>query len=393
MKPSGHDHKHSIAIPMQIKILDNLGSIDRMAWNHLLSDNNPFLKYEFLSALECNHCVNEECGWQPQHIVIYDDNGKLVAASPLYLKYHSYGEFVFDWAWADAYQRNQLAYYPKLVSAIPFTPITGPRLLTAPGVNAEEMGRLLIETTINLAREHNYSSAHWLFPTTSQKNFMQHQGLITRLSCQYHWQNRNYENFDHFLSHFSSRKRKNILKERRQVGAAGVNFRLLNGNEINSEEWQIFYKFYCEIYKRKWGSPSLSLAFFEEISSTLPEQVLLVLAYKDNKCIGAALNLRSDNILYGRHWGCSEQLPGLHFETCYYQGLEYCIKNGLERFEPGAQGEHKIARGFLPTKTWSAHWIAEPQFRQAIEQFTRNEAIEIEKMMLQLENHSPFRQQ
>jgi predicted N-acyltransferase len=375
---------------MHIEVRDNLDSVSRSAWNYLLVDNNPFLRHEFLFALERHQCVGQTSGWQPQHLIIYDDLGQLIAASPLYLKYHSYGEFVFDWSWAEAYQRNRLAYYPKLVSAIPYTPMTGQRLLTAPGADSRELSKMLINAAISLAEEYDYSSVHWLFPDETQQEFMHQQGLIIRLGCQYHWRNRGYENFDHYLSRFSSRKRKNIIKERRQVQEAGVTFRILHGDEIKSEEWQLFHKFYREIYDRKWGSPSLTPGFFKEIGSTLADQIVLVLAYLDGECIAAALNLRSDDTLYGRHWGCNKQLPGLHFETCYYQGLEYCIQHGLKRFEPGAQGEHKIARGFLPTPTWSAHWIAQPDFRDAIERFCHAEAKEMDAMMHRMMSHSPF---
>ncbi len=376
---------------MEIAVLDNLLAVDRQAWNRLVVGNNPFLRHEFLSALESHNCVSKESGWEPQHIVIYDDNKQLVGAIPLYIKHHSHGEFVFDWSWAEAYRRNQMAYYPKLVSAIPYTPMTGQRLLIATDTDETDISRRLVEASIELAKQRNCSSVHWLFPSLAQKALLKKAGLIIRQGCQYHWHNDKYQNFDHYLSYFSSRKRKNVLKERRQIKQAGISFRQLRGDEISSDEWHLFYKYYREIYDRKWGFPSLTLGFFEEISRTIPEQILLVLAYQNDKCIATALNLRSDDILYGRHWGCSVQIPGLHFETCYYQGLDYCIQHSLNRFEPGAQGEHKIARGFLPTATWSAHWIADRQFREAIDRYTRVEAGEMDKMMQQLKSHSPFR--
>ena len=375
---------------MKITVVDDLSTVDRQSWNHLIQDNNPFLKHEFLFALEKHGCVSKECGWQPQHILIHDNNNRLIAASPLYIKYHSHGEFVFDWSWAEAYQRNHMAYYPKLVSAIPYTPMTGQRLLISPEVNSTEVGKLLIEATIELAQANNLSSVHWLFPTVEQKDLFQQQGLAIRLGCQYHWHNQGYESFEHYLSHFSSRKRKNILKERRQVQQLGLEIRVLHGNEISHEEWQLFHQYYCDLYDRKWGFPSLTLGFFEEIGETLAQQVVLVQAYRGNECIANALNLRSDDTLYGRHWGCSESLPGLHFEACYYQGLEYCIQHGLKSFEPGAQGEHKIARGFLPTPTWSAHWISDPRFRDAVDHFTKTEMAEMKSFMKKLNSNSPF---
>ncbi len=376
---------------LQVTLIDSLEQIERRDWNRLVRDNNPFLRHEFLSALERHHCVGQDSGWQPQHIVVHDERCRLVGASPLYAKVHSHGEFVFDWSWAEAYQRSRLAYYPKLVSAIPYTPMSGERLLIAPEADAAQVAGTLITAITELAEEMGYSSAHWLFPSEAQKDIMARQGLIIRQGCQYHWHNQGYESFDHYLSHFASRKRKNVLKERRQVQNAGISFRLLHGDEISPEEWSLFHRFYREIYDRKWGFATLSLDFFQEIGRALPRQVVLVLAYRGDTCIAAALNLRSDHTLYGRHWGCDEALPGLHFETCYYQGLEYCLKHGLTRFEPGAQGEHKIARGFLPTRTWSAHWISHPEFRQAIARYTAAEAAEMDKLMQRLETHSPFR--
>lgn len=376
---------------MRVTHTDSLEMVDRVQWNRLVADNNPFLKHEFLAALERHDCVGGESGWQPRHILIFDQDGSLIGAAPLYLKYHSHGEFVFDWSWAQAYQRNHQAYYPKLVSAIPFTPMTGQRLLVATEANQKAVAQRLVAAAIELAEQFDYSSVHWLLPTEAQTAFFRRQGLTIRQGYQYHWHNRRYESFDHYLSHFSSRKRKNVLKERQQVQTAGVTLRRLHGNDIAANDWALFHKFYRGIYNRKWGFPSLSLGFFKEIGRTLPDQVVLVLAYRGDECIAAALNLRGDDTLYGRHWGCSEQLPGLHFEACYYQGLEYCIEHGLARFEPGAQGEHKIARGFLPARTWSAHWIADPLFRDAIERYTTAEAMEMEKLIQRLEGHSPFR--
>lgn len=376
---------------MKTAIHIHLDEIDPLTWNQLVCGNDPFLKHEFLVALERHDCVGGKSGWLPQHVAIYSDSGALLGAAPLYLKYNSYGEFVFDWSWAEAYQRHGLAYYPKLVSAIPFTPMTGERLLIAADADQNAVRNAIISATLEVAREHNTSSVHWLFPTTDEKELLQQQGFAIRLGCQYHWHNRSYESFDHYLEQFSSRKRKNIIKERRQVQDAGITFRILHGHEITADEWQLFYHYYCAIYDRKWGVPSFTLGFFEEIGQTMAGQVVLVLAYQHGDCIAAALNLRSDDTLYGRHWGCREQIPALHFETCYYQGLEYCIEQGLQRFEPGAQGEHKIARGFLPTATWSAHWIAHPEFRRAIEQFCRAEEIEMERQMVALQQLSPFR--
>lgn len=376
---------------MDIQVTQSLATVDPENWNALVSGNNPFLKHEFLVALERHDCVSQSNGWHPSHILIYDDNNHLIAASPLYIKHHSHGEFVFDWSWAEAYQRNQLEYYPKLVSAIPFTPMTGQRLLIRKDGDVARLRSALLEKTLELTGQQDMSSAHWLFTTPEETKWLRDKGLSIRLGCQFHWRNQEYQSFDHYLSHFSSRKRKNILKERKHVSQAGIEMQIKHGAEISTEEWKIFHRYYCEIYDRKWGVPSLSLGFFQEIGRSLADQVVMVLAYRGEECIATALNLRSDDTLYGRHWGCSEQIPALHFEACYYQGLEYCIQQGLQSFEPGAQGEHKIARGFLPTATWSAHWIAHEGFRQAVDQYTRHEEREMERHIKELGAQSPFK--
>jgi len=376
---------------MDIQVLDSLTSVEATEWNALVADNNPFLKHEFLSALERHDCVSLTSGWQPSHIVIRDDDNRLVAASPLYIKHHSHGEFVFDWSWAESYQRNRLTYYPKLISAIPFTPMTGQRLLVARDDDPNKLRRQLLTATLELLERQGLSSMHWLFPNDEETEWLRQQGLSIRLGCQYHWHNRDYRNFDDYLSHFSSRKRKNVVKERRQVVESGVELVIKHGDEITPQEWQRFHRFYREIYDRKWGFPSLTLGFFEEIGRTLADQIVMVLAYRDSECIATALNLRSDTTLYGRHWGCSEQIPALHFEACYYQGLEYCIEHSLQTFEPGAQGEHKIARGFLPTPTWSAHWMAHAGFHEAVADFTRREEMEMKRVIEELNAQSPFK--
>ncbi len=375
---------------MQTKVIHDIKEIPAADWNALLHDSNPFLRHEFLSALESHYCVNPQIGWQPSHITLYEDN-KLIAASPAYVKGHSQGEFVFDWSWAEAYERHDLNYYPKLIVAIPFTPLTGQRLLISDQTNFIAVAEKLISATIETAKSLNCSSSHWLFPNEIEKTALQQQKLSIRLGCQYHWENDDYTDFNHFLNHLSSRKRKNIIKERRQVYEAGVTFRVLHGHEISENEWRIFHQYYCAIYDRKWGAPSLTLAFFREIGQTLAENLVLILAYQHGECIAAALNLRSDDTLYGRHWGCRDYLPALHFETCYYQGLEYCIQHNLKRYEPGAQGEHKIARGFLPTPTWSAHWIAHPDFADAIEEFCCEEQKQMQITIEKLTSHSPYK--
>lgn len=378
---------------MIIKRVQHISDISRDDWNALVRDHNPFLKHEFLAALETCGCVGGDTGWTPCHLVIYDEQ-RLIAASPQYIKYNSYGEFVFDWSWAEAYQQHGLAYYPKLLCAVPFTPLSGQRLLVDARYDATQLRTSLINASIQFAQQLELSSLHCLFPDQSDMDALQQRDdLSLRLGCQYHWHNQNYRDFEHYLSHFNSRKRKNINKERRQLTAQNLRFEIRHGDEMTPELWQRFYQLYCELYDRKWGAPSLNLSFFETIGRELAKQVVLVLAYRDEDCIAVALNLRSDTTLYGRHWGCSEHIPGLHFECCYYQGLEYCIEHGLQSFEPGAQGEHKIARGFLPSATWSAHWIAEPMFKKAVDDFCLREQQHMKKVIEELGKQSPFAQQ
>ena len=377
---------------MHCRFISDINLIDAEAWNRLVEENHPFLKHQFLSALEQHDCVGKTVGWEPCHAVVEDNDGTLIGAMPLYIKYHSHGEFVFDWSWAEAYQQHGLSYYPKLISAIPFTPLTGARLLTSAQHSPQSTRRLMLDACIEMATERGLSSIHWLFPDHEDKAFLESASLHLRLGCQYHWHNQRYSDFEDFLSRLSSRKRKNILIERKQVRSAGIHFKTLHGDEISPAQWRLFHQYYCAIYDRKWGFPSLSLPFFEALGRTMADQIVMVCAYQGDDCIATALNFKSDTTLYGRHWGCRDQIAGLHFESCYYQGLEYCIERGLTHFEPGAQGEHKIARGFLPTRTWSAHWIAHPAFNRAVGDFVEREAVAMEKMIEQLSQHSPYRE-
>ena len=309
----------------------------------------------------------------------------------MYLKDNSYGEFVFDWDWADAWHRSGLEYYPKLVVAIPYTPATGQRLLLR-NASDEQTATALIEFATAHARTLNVSSLHWLFTnSTDTQRFRKHAEYMLRLGCQFHWQNQHYKDFDDYLSHLTSKKRKQIRRERRQVSDQNIELEVLHGNEISEEQWQIFHTFYCSTFDKKSGYATLSLDFFQEISRTLPDNIVLVMAKFQGNYVASAFNLRGKNVLYGRHWGCSEEFHSLHFEACYYQGLDYCIRHGLQRFEPGAQGEHKISRGFLPASTWSAYWIAHPQFRQAIDQFLQRETVGMQQYIDELSQHSPFK--
>lgn len=375
---------------MDIKIHDSLDEISSQDWNKLVKDNNPFLKHEFLSAMEICGCVGEHFGWLPRHIGIYED-GQLIGAMPLYEKYNSYGEFVFDHAWADAYERNGLRYFPKLVSAIPYTPATGQRLLAIEN-RFEEISGILVNTLLKLANKMNVSSFHCLFPETTEVDFLAQQQFLVRHDVQFHWRNKNYQSFEDFLISMNSKKRKNIRQERRKVNESGVNFRILDGCTASDKDWQDWSLFYKKTFDEKWGTATFNYNFFSTVAKHLPDQVVLVLADLDDRCIAGSLMYKSDTTLYGRHWGCIENINSLHFEACYYQGIEYCIKNDIKIFEPGAQGEHKIARGFLPTLTRSAHWLAGEKFRIPIENFVAHEKAAVLGYMKQLESSSPYRE-
>ena len=374
---------------MRIEIVEQLSTIPPEDWNRVAGDVNPFVQHAFLSALEKNRCL-EEYGWYPQHMVIHEEN-QLIAAMPMYIKDNSYGELVFDWAWADAYHRSGLPYYPKLVVAIPYTPATGPRLLVASDKDFNFYANKLIDEAMHFADKNNMSSIHWLFTDTASTDLLESKNLMMRLGVQFHWRNRGYESFDHFLESFSAQKRKKIKRERRRVQEQDIQIEIRHGDQMNEELWQIYHHFYCDTFDRKSGMPTLSLGFFQEIGATMPDNVVIVFAKHEGKYVASAFNMRGKDTLYGRHWGCSADFHSLHFEACYYQGLGYCIKHGLASFEPGAQGEHKISRGFLPTKTWSAHWVAHPEFSRAIRQFVTQEERGMQRYIKSLFAHSPFK--
>jgi predicted N-acyltransferase len=375
---------------LKISIHERISEIPADQWNHLIQDNHPFLRHEFLQAMERHGCVGERFGWLPRHIGVYQDD-QLVAAMPLYEKYNSYGEFVFDHAWADAYRRNGLAYFPKLVSSIPYTPATGPRLLCAKQ-RRDELFPVLLNTALQLAQQLGASGFHCLFPDLPEHRFMTQQQLLTRYDCQFHWQNQGYREFEDFLADLTAKKRKNIRQERRRVAQSGVVLRRLDGHTASDRDWLDFTRFYNRTFEEKWGIATFNYEFFHEVASRLPDQILLILADLDGECIAGSLMYHSDTTLYGRHWGCTHQLDSLHFEACYYQGIDFCIARGLHRFEPGAQGEHKIPRGFRPTLTRSSHWIADQRFRQAISAHVLHEQDAVLHYMEELKQSLPFKQ-
>lgn len=386
-----HPPAESPGVTLRTRLVRHMADIDRDAWNALGAAAYPFLRHEFLLALERQGCLDPRVGWVPHHLVFEDEQGRLRAACPTYLKYNSFGEFVFDWSWADAYRQAGLDYYPKLVVAAPFTPATGPRLLLAPDLRGPACTGPLIETMIGIAGESRVSSLHWLF--ANDEALLGSPLLLHRMGCQFHWENRGYAGFDEFLAQLTAKRRKEILRERRQVRDAGVELRRLPGNQVEPELWDLVYELYCTTFAKHGNYPALSAGFFRAIAAGMGEQVLLVLALRDGRIIGAAYFLVGRDTLYGRYWGCSEEIPALHFEACYYQGLEYCMEAGLRRFEPGAQGEHKISRGFLPTPTWSAHWIAHPDFRRAIGQFLQRERRGVQEYMARLDARSPYKRE
>ncbi|MBL4607892.1 MAG: N-acetyltransferase [Pseudomonadales bacterium] len=374
---------------MDIKILHKISHVSSQQWNCLVKNNNPFLKYEFLDALENQSCVGRKSGWIPCHVVIFEDQ-QLKAAMPLYKKYNSNGEFVFDYAWADAYAKNGLAYYPKLVSAIPYTPAIGQRLLCRKNDEPKYMP-LLLKVCLDYAKEINASSFHCLFPDKPSHAAFEKNGLINRYDCQFYWHNRDYLSFDNFLSELTSRKRKNIKKERCKIINLGITFRILNGHTATETDWRQFFRFYEKTHLEKRNMPKFNFGFFTEIAKTIPDQIVLVMTDQGQDCIAAALMYRSETHLYGRHWGASKQIDGLHFEACYYQGIEYCIRENLQCFEPGVQGEHKIPRGFVPTRTVSNHWISDPRFASAIKNYCKQEKEGVDEYIKGLQTSIPYR--
>jgi predicted N-acyltransferase len=376
---------------MHVKLIQNLEEILPAAWNALEGGiDDPFLRHEFLAGLERHDCVGEHWGWLPHHLALFDEE-RLVGAVPMYLKYNSYGELVFDWNWADAYQRAGLNYYPKLVAAVPYSPVTGPRLLIAADVDREQVADTLIRQALELARQMQVSSLHWLFPHDDDMQRLQRHGLMRRTGTQFHWHNRGYHSFDDFLATFNAQKRKKLKRERRRVGEQGITIEVLDGHQATAEHWQVFHHFYRTTFDKRGGYPTLTESFFRHLGESLPENIVLVLASHEGRYVAGALSLRSSDALYGRHWGCEEEFHSLHFELCYYQGLDYCIEQGLQRFEPGAQGEHKVGRGFEPVPTWSAHWLANTTFAKAVADYLQHEQGAMEDYMQELSEHLPFK--
>lgn len=371
--------------PARLGIAASLSDIDPFEWNALAGDQ-PFVRHEFLSALHETGCACSDTGWAPYYLVLRRDE-RVVGGVPLYLKSHSRGEYVFDYAWADAFERHGLRYYPKLLSSIPFTPVSGPRLLAG---NAEDR-LILAQGLIELAQGLKVSSLHLLFPEEDDLLALREAGYMVREGVQFHWRNAGYAHLDDFLAALNHDKRKKIRQDRKKVLEAGIEYRWLHGTQIDPQSLAFFYRCYEQTYFAHGNAPYLSAEFFERLHREMPNGMVLIVALRDGQPIAAALNMRGGDTLYGRYWGSLEFVSGLHFETCYLQSIDYCIQHGLASFEGGAQGEHKMARGLLPTPTWSAHWIADARFAAAIEDFLERETQAVDGYLGELEAHTPFR--
>lgn len=378
---------------MRTLLFDSYSGIPAAEWDRLAAASGPrqpFLQHAFLAGLESSGCTVPRTGWSPQLLTLWRAEGQgdaLQAALPMYAKTHSMGEFVFDWGWAEAYARHQLPYYPKLTVAVPFSPIQGPRLLAADaGARAA-----LLDAALQHAQEHAFSSLHILFPEPAELPLLEDKGLLIRRGVQFHWQNPGYRDFEDFLSALTSEKRKKIRQEQRRVREAGIGFELLSGAQIRPEHMDFAYACYANTYHVRGRHPYLTPRFFAHLLDRMAEHLLLVIAHRDDEPIAMALNLYNDDTLWGRYWGCMENVPCLHFDTCYYQAIAFCIARGIKLFEGGAQGEHKLARGFMPTTTYSAHWVAHPEFRAAIDHFLQRETQGIAEYINELDEHTPFK--
>ncbi len=374
---------------MRVQVHKSIDDIPAPDWDRLAGDD-PFLRHAFLAALEHSGSADGKSGWQPLHLSCRDAAGALVGALPLYLKSHSYGEFVFDWAWADAYQRHGLSYYPKLVAAVPFSPVPGMRLLLGAGMDQEKTAAALLDALQVLAKELKVSSVHCLFPQEAELSLWNNAGYLTRHDCQFHWHDRDYRDFEHFLAGFTADKRKKVHRERRRIAEAGIVMRWLSVPELDGRLMDALYRFYTATYLKRGRTPYLKRRFFEEIRETMPGALVVNFAFLNNEPVAAAICLRGGDTLYGRHWGSEQEYHSLHFEACYYQGIEYCLREGLKHFNPGTQGEHKISRGFEPTYTYSCHWLAQPEFRAAIDEYLRREQHQIAAYLRETGEHLPF---
>lgn len=380
---------------MKIILHPSASDLSDADWASLDHHNDPFTSGAFLRIAEKVGAADTALGWQAQHLALYDeaapDGEKLLGLLPLYLRTHSFGDFSHDWHWAAAWQNAGLAYYPKLVSGVPFTPSPGPRLLVRQGINRLPVVQALIEAAIDIARTQQISSWQCLFVEEADHDALATAGLLIRRGVQFHWINKNYADFDGFLAGFTADKRKKLKRERRAVHESGLRLGVLHGDEIDAALWRVIHRQYCDTFARYGNHPAFPLEFFIQASAALGRQLLVFIAYQNEQPVASAICYRDATTLYGRHWGTEVDVPGLHFELCYYQGIDYCIQHGLQRFEPGAQGEHKLARGFEPVPTWSGYWIADPGMRRAVENFLARETEAMEDYAAETASHLPFK--
>jgi predicted N-acyltransferase len=375
---------------MRIAVHKTIDDVDARQWNALNGTDSPFLRHEFLAALEHSGCVGPRTGWSPNFLTLSDSQG-IAAAAPVFAKTHSYGEFVFDFGWAQAYNQLGRDYYPKLSIAVPFTPATGPRLLVRPGLDRAKTVAKLLDAIEALAAGNSLSSAHALFLDEAGREACERAGWLMRRDCQFHWTNRGYSDFGDFLGNFTAEKRKKANRERRRIAEAGITFDTFHGTDIDSRLLDRVYSFHRDTFLRHGHEPYLSRAFFTEICRTLGDSLMVKVAKHGGQAVACAIFFKSSDTLYGRYWGAAVDQHSLHFEACYHQGIEYCIEHGLSRFEPGTQGEHKVARGFEPTLTWSAHFIADRRFRAAVDNFLLREGAAVDAYAADIGEHAPFR--
>lgn len=359
-------------------------------WNALGASGNPFTRHEFLAALEHAHCIGRGTGWEPRYLTLRDGHG-IAAAAAAFIKTHSFGEFVFDFAWARGYERLGRRYYPKLTLAAPFTPATGPRLLVRPELDRAAVAARLLEELENHAVSHGLSGVHALFLDEAARDACARRGWLLRRDCQFHWSNRGYHSFEEYLGTFTAEKRKKARRERRRVAEAGVRFETRMGSELDGALLERIYALHRDTFLRHGHEPYLTRGFFDEVARTLPESLMVKLAWHGRSVVAAAIFFCSQDTLFGRYWGAAADYHSLHFETCYHQGIEFCIERGLTRFEPGTQGEHKVSRGFEPALTWSAHYIADADFRAAISEYLEREGAAVEAYALEVQGHVPYR--
>jgi predicted N-acyltransferase len=374
----------------ELSVVARIADLPEAEWDALDASGHPFVSHAFLATLENTRCVGEASGWLPQHLVLREENGALAAAVPLYLKNHSWGEFVFDWSWAQAYQRAGVEYYPKLLSAVPYTPVSGPRFLVRGDVEPDEPRRTLAEALRRIASDNGLSGVHVNFTLADDQAALEQAGFLRREDCRFRWQNRGYRDFEDFLDGFRADKRKKVRRERRRIVEAGITFRTLHGPEIPPELWHRIFEFSERTFLAHGNEHYLNAQFFVELGRRLGHAVVVMLAEQDARPLAAAVFLRGNGELYGRYWGTVRREDGLHFEACYYQGIEYCIRERLAAFDPGTQGEHKLARGFAPTLTTSAHWLANRSFSQAISQYLARERAAVSSYIEAARAHLPF---